>query len=106
MAGQLTWYVSEPILEEYRAVLGRPKFKSMEFLRIKAVLNALQRATVLSPTTTVSASSDEADNGFLECAAAARAGYLITGNTRHFPSKWEGTLIVTPREFLKLIEDV
>jgi predicted nucleic acid-binding protein len=31
--------------------------------------------------------SDPDDNCFLECAEAARAEYLITGNTKHFPQE-------------------
>jgi uncharacterized protein len=31
------------------------------------------------------ATSDPDDNIFLECADAARADYLVTGNQKHFP---------------------
>jgi predicted nucleic acid-binding protein len=48
----------------------------------------------------VLAASDPDDNRFLECAEAARAHYLVTGNIRHFPEVWEETRIVTPREFI------
>jgi len=40
---------------------------------------------------------------FLECADQARADYLITGNTRHFPKFWKATKIVTAREFIELV---
>jgi uncharacterized protein len=39
---------------------------------------------------------------FLECADAARADYLITGNRRHFPAFWKGTKIISSREFITL----
>jgi prevent-host-death family protein len=42
------------------------------------------------------------DNMFLECADAARADYLITGNQRHFPRFWKKTKIITRREFISL----
>jgi uncharacterized protein len=45
-------------------------------------------------------SSDPDDNMFIECAAAARADYLITGNQRHFPKFWKKTKIITSREFI------
>jgi predicted nucleic acid-binding protein len=51
------------------------------------------------PTHTVSASSDEADNRFLECAEVARADYLVTGNKKHFPHRWKTTEVVNAREF-------
>jgi predicted nucleic acid-binding protein len=33
--------------------------------------------------------SDPDDNMFLECADAARADYLVTGNPKHFPRLWK-----------------
>ena len=39
---------------------------------------------------------------FPECADAARADYLVTGNLRHFPRFWKKTKIITPREFIGL----
>jgi len=38
-----------------------------------------------------------------ECADAARADYLVTGNLKHLPPTWKKTRIVSPREFLNLI---
>jgi len=36
----------------------------------------------------------------LECAQAARADYLVTGNLKHFPTSWTETRIVTARWLL------
>jgi uncharacterized protein len=47
--------------------------------------------------------SDPEDNIFLECADAARADYLVTGNVRHFPRFWKKTKVITSREFLGLV---
>ncbi len=47
--------------------------------------------------------SDPDDNIFVECADAARADFLITGNRKHFPAFWKNTKIVTPREFVSLV---
>jgi uncharacterized protein len=44
--------------------------------------------------------SDPDDDMFSECAQAAEAHYLVTGNVKHFPATWLGTRIVTPREFV------
>jgi hypothetical protein len=38
-----------------------------------------------------------------ECADAAGADYLITGNTGDFPKDHGSTKIITPRDFLDLI---
>ena len=48
------------------------------------------------------ACSDPHDDIFLECAQAAEADYLITGNVRDFPAVWDSTRIVTAREFLDI----
>jgi predicted nucleic acid-binding protein len=40
---------------------------------------------------------------FVECADAARADYLITGNERDFPKFWKNTKIISSREFLTII---
>lgn len=46
--------------------------------------------------------ADPADNKFLECAQAAQADFLITGNTKHFPFKqFQDTRIVSPKEFIE-----
>jgi predicted nucleic acid-binding protein len=47
----------------------------------------------------------DADHRLLECATAAQADYLVTGNTRHFRSlkAFQGVQIVTPRRFLDRI---
>ena len=54
------------------------------------------------PTETINACSDPHDDIFLECAHAASADYLVTGNLKHFPSSWASILVVTPRRFLDL----
>ena len=59
-------------------------------------------ATIVSPQATATGSKDDSDNRFLECAEAADAEYLVTGNKRHFPMEWKSTQIVNAREFHQL----
>ena len=93
-------YVSEPILKEYERVLRYPRLK-LETKQVLRFLARLRRSSVLViPTHTVSASPDEADNRFLECAEAARADFLVTGNKKHFPKRWKSTEVVNSRELL------
>ena len=102
--GQALWCVSEPIIEEYRAVLTRPKFAKVRFERVQGLLNALSQATVSVPMGTVTESPDEPDNRLLECAEAAEAQYLVTGNKRHFPRRWKKTRVLNARELLDLLK--
>jgi uncharacterized protein len=71
------------------------------------LLDDLSRAAILvEPAMRITAASDEQDNRFLECARQAQADYLVTGNTRHFPTPaFEGTRILEPAAFARLLVD-
>jgi len=56
----------------------------------------------VSPSRQLNVTGDPDDNIFIECADAARADYLITGNQKHFPTYWKCTKIVTSREFVNI----
>lgn len=96
-------YVSAPVLAEYRIVLSRPQFKIRKGLRQQFLQRIKDSSRVVSPSRQIRATSDPDDNIFLECADAARADYLVTGNQRDFPRFWKQTKIVTSREFITLI---
>jgi len=95
-------YVSPPILAEYREVLSRPELRIRKAL-CRQFLDLLRnRAHLISPSRHIAAASDPADNIFLECADAARADYLITGNPRHFPRFWKQSKVISSRQFITL----
>ena len=96
------WYVSRPILEEYRVVLARPELKIRKGLRLQLLQLIKSHSHVVFPTRRLEVTHDPDDNIFLECADAARADYLVTGNQKHFPKFWKKTKIITPREFVSL----
>ena len=95
-------YVSRPILEEYSDVLARPELRIRKSLRLQLLQLLKNRSYTVAPTVRIDAASDPDDNMFLECAYAARADYLITGNQKHFPRFWKMTKIVTSHEFVSL----
>jgi|SRR5579863_5413437 len=98
---RLRLFVSTPILEEYELVLRRPKFPILP-ARVDESLGLIRGcATLVEPTFTLDVSHDEPDNRFLECAEAAAANFLVTGNLRHFPRAWRTTRIVTCRELVE-----
>ena len=96
-------YVTKAIFNEYRDVLSRPEFQIRKGLRQQLLDLSRKRAHLVAPAWTVQATSDPEDNMFLECADAAHADYLVTGNVRHFPRFWKKTKIITSREFLSLV---
>jgi uncharacterized protein len=95
-------YVSRPILEEYGDVLARPEFRIRKGPRQQLLQLINNRSYTVAPTRRLEVASDPDDNIFLECADAARADYLVTGNQKHFPRFWKKTKIITPREFISL----
>ena len=96
-------YVSRPILEEYSEVLARPELRIRKGLRQQLLQLIKNRCYTVVPTRRLEVTSDPDDNIFLECADAARADYLVTGNQKHFPRFWKKTKVITPREFVSLV---
>jgi uncharacterized protein len=96
-------YVSQAILTENRMVLSRPELQIRRGLRRQLVEFIENHAHLVSSSRVVHAASDPSDNMFLECADEARADYLVTGNSRHFPKFWKATKIVNSREFVSLV---
>jgi putative PIN family toxin of toxin-antitoxin system len=95
-------YVSHPILEEYNEVLARPELRIRKGLRLQLLQLIKNHSHTVVPTRQLEATTDPDDSIFLECADAARADYLVTGNQKHFPRFWKKTKVVTPREFVSL----
>jgi uncharacterized protein len=96
-------FVTEAILAEYRAVLVRPEFKIRRGLRQQFLQLIKNQAQLVKPARALEVAKDPDDNKFLECADAARADYLVTGNQRHFPPFWKTTKVITSREFISLV---
>lgn len=94
---------SEIIFEEYEGVLRRPKFRRPPQV-VSALMKAIRAvAEVVEPTATLAVSGDDADNRFLECAEAAKADYLVTGNIQHFPTALGRTRVITARQLIELV---
>lgn len=103
LTNELRLCLSAAIRNEYAEVLARPKFHLSKAVR-QQVLAGLEHAAIFTaPSRRLLISPDPEDNMFLECAEAARADYLITGNLRHFPSEWKQTRVVSSRQFLTSI---
>jgi uncharacterized protein len=98
--------VSGAVFAEYDEVIRRPRFKRTES-EIANALRAIRETSIwVRISLKVQACADPDDDVFLECAQAARAHYLVTGNLRHFPSRWADTLVVSPHQFLDAIAEV
>lgn len=101
---------SPQLLAEIQEVLLRPTIlqllhkSSSEVLSFVQKLN--QRTYVTHGNLQVAVLKDDPDdNIILACAEEGMATYLVTGNKKHFPfTDYKGIAIVSPREFLSLLE--
>jgi uncharacterized protein len=96
-------YVSQSILAEYREVLARRELKIRRGFRLQMLQLIQNRAHLVHPARALQVARDPDDDKFLECADAARADYLVTGNPRHFPMFWKSTKVITSREFISIV---
>ena len=99
--GKLAWCTSELILNEYQRVLITKLHLPPQPVQYYLLL--AKAGPFFVPDVLLAKSPDESDNRFYECAHAARADYLITGNLRDFPSPQGRTKIVNARQFLELL---
>ncbi len=105
--GRFEWYLSPFILDEVAGVLAR-KFGWTED-RVEEVLERFrQAATAIDPPRCPEViEGGHADNRILECAVAASADYLVTGDRRHLLPIGEhrGVQILSPPRFISALGD-
>jgi len=103
IGGSIQLCISGSVYGEYEEVISRPRLQRSEEI-IAAVLHTIrEKGFWVRPTEAIRACADPDDDIFLECAHAAQADYLVTGNLKHFPPSWSGTRIVTARRPLDVI---
>lgn len=103
LAGRLLLCLSPAVLAEYARVLPAPKFK-LRPEEVSTTLKQLERSgSLFHPTQPLRLSEHEADNRFYECADAAQADFLITGNLKHFKKNHRNTRVVNARQLLDLL---
>jgi uncharacterized protein len=97
-------FVSEAVLDEYREVFSRPKFARLPSAEVAALLALIEtEATMVTPAARLEISPHDSDNRFYECADAAKADYIVTGNSRHFTRPHKNTRIISGRGLLELM---
>lgn len=103
LAGLVRLCASEPILAEYQKLLERKSFP-LDARRRTLVLKKIRAASIIvKPASKLNVTLDDPDdNIFLECAQTAKAHYLVTGNIKHFPSRWKYSKLITPAAFLAI----
>jgi putative PIN family toxin of toxin-antitoxin system len=92
-----------PVFAEYDEVIRRPRLKRPLDVIDGTLLSIRKRGHWVKPRVRVEECTDPDDNVFLECAQAAEADYLVTGNRRHFPDRWKKTKVISARELIELL---
>ncbi len=63
-------------------------------------------AILVVPRKRLKITSDPDDNKVLECALEARADFVVTGNTRDFPERFQDIRIIPPRLFMTILASI
>ena len=104
LARRFDSYTSQPLLGELAYVLSRPEWlRALGVTRCREAVTVIREATTLvTPMQRITACRDPEDNALLECALAARADYLVTGDHDLLVlHPFHGVTILRPAEFLR-----
>lgn len=99
--GRIVLLYNEDIINEYKDVLHRDKFHFNDE-QIDALLDLIRTGLYLDPTASQETFADEDDRVFYEVALSKEEGYVVTGNTKHFP---KSPIVVTPAEMMQIIQE-
>lgn len=96
-------YITNAIMTEYREVLARPRLNIRKGPREQLLQLIKNRAYSVKSGRPLQVTADSDDDEFLECADAAPADHLLTGNQRHFPRFWKKAKVITSSEFIDIV---
>lgn len=105
LQGVIRSYISTAILDEVRGVLLRPKF-GLSRDQVMAFIEELSALceVVLPAVTVTDVKDDPDDNMILECALAADADIIASGDSHLLDIKiWRGIRILPPATVLKTV---
>lgn len=102
LMGEIVPLYNQNVLDEYLEVLTRKKFKlkedSIQYIIKTITINGIDTLR----TSFLEDMPDEDDRVFYELSLSEPDSLLITGNSKHFPRT---PRVVSPSEFLRIIED-
>ncbi len=99
--GEIRNCLSEPILNELTAALSCPALAFPPRTRSDILQFVLAWSDLYDPAALIVAAPDPADDKFIECADAADARVIITGDERFLPLRRYGRIrVLSPEDFL------
>ena len=102
--GRCEAVVSPALLAEYHEILEELRLDYPDRVPVEWVNALTDAATLVFPTDRASgATADPDDEMILECALAAEADYLVSGDKKHLLAlrQFRGILIISPADFLR-----
>jgi uncharacterized protein len=94
-------FISSAIVEELRRVLDYPKFDFSEEQKKRFLDLVIRICALVEPYDTFEVCDDPKDNIFIECAVAADAGYVISGDDDILRlGEFRGIRMMKARDFL------
>ncbi len=100
--GVLRNCASEDIVKELFIAVSYPKIGFPQIVQTEILEFVLAYSDIYETKERISISPDPKDNKFIECALAADAGFIITGDKKLLSlNKYKGVRIITPEDFLK-----
>jgi putative PIN family toxin of toxin-antitoxin system len=103
LSGRFELVVSPALLQEYEEVLLRPRFNLYPAAITRSIRAIRHLALLVSPTKSLNVTRDPDDNMVLECASSGKAHYVVTGNARDFPHRFQGIHVIAARQFLVIL---
>ncbi len=109
--GEIELILSEELIEEYDEVISRDeiidKIENKNLILNESVQRIIGDSVIVEPKQKLDVVKDDPDdNRVLECAVEGNVDYIVS-NDKHLLklSRFRGIKIVTPGEFLKIIEN-
>ena len=99
-------YVSSEVLDEIEEVLNRSKFNGNK-IDINSFMDSIKKIAIfVNPSEQINASRDIKDNKYLECAVAASANYIVSGDIHLLELKKHNEIIILKaKEYLDIVEN-
>jgi hypothetical protein len=106
IGGSMACFMSLSMLDEIREVLQRPKFGLTPDQALTLVEQLHDLCEMVRPRKRVQViAADPDDNAILECALAANAEIIVTGDAHLLDlGQWQGIRILSPADAIRVIE--
>lgn len=103
LASEYELVLSDEILDEFKEVINK-KFKELKIIEWDFIKFIQENFTIINPDKKLSIiKEDISDNKIIECAVAAKADFIISGDKHTLDlCKYKNIKILKPADFLKI----